>query len=196
MLHAEGAAMLRRLLGIALFVFLCAGCRTATNQPTASQTLTPERVAAIQQDVTAYAGTIARDITTEGPSAWRRHFADSPAFFMASEGRLVFPDSASATAAIQELTRSVKHIELTWGDDLRVDPLAPQFAVVGASYHEIRVETSGKRIDEKGFFTATAENANGRWQLRDAHWSVLAPPAEERKNGRARRPRRRAARRK
>lgn len=186
--------MLKDASAIALVVLLCAGCRTSTNQPNAPQPLTPERAAAIQQDVRAYAGTIAHDVTTEGPSAWRKHFEDSPAFFMASEGQLVFPNSAFATQAIQGLAQNVKQIELTWGDDLRVDPLTPQFAVVGTSYHEIRVETSGKRIDERGYLTATAENTNGRWQLRDAHWSVLAPPPKEKKTTRARHPRRRTAR--
>jgi len=184
-----------RRLGFVLVVFLCAGCGSHQDQSNHPQTLTPERAAAIQQDVRAYVGTIARDVTTEGPSAWRKHFADSPAFFMASEGQLVFPNSAFATQAIQGLAQNVKQIELTWGDDLRVDPLTPQFAVVGTSYHEVRTETSGKRTDERGFFTATAENANGRWQLRDAHWSVLAPPAKEKQSTRARHPHRRKARR-
>jgi len=175
-----------------LVVISYAGC-AHTEQPTAPQPLTPERAAAIQQEVRAYAGTIAHDVTTEGPSAWSKHFANSPAFFMASEGKLAFADSASANAAIQQLAQSIKQIQLTWGDDLRVDPLTPQFAVIGASYHETRVETSGKRIDESGFFTATAENTNGRWQLRDAHWSVLPPPAKEKKTTRTRRARRRTA---
>jgi len=187
--------MLKHPFGIAFLVLLCAGCGSRTNQANTPPPLTPERAAAIQQDVRAYADTIAHDVTTEGPAAWRRHFVDSPAFFMASEGRLVFPDSASATPAIEELTRTVQQIELTWGDDLRVDPLTPQFAVIGASYHETRVETTGEHIDEKGFFTATAENTNGRWQLRDAHWSVLAPPPKEKKTTRTRRARRRTARR-
>jgi len=183
-----------RLIPVLIVIFYV-GCSSHTEQPTAPQPLTPERAAAIQQDVRAYAGTIAHDITTEGPSGWSKHFSSSPVFFMASEGKLAFPDSASANSAIQQLAQSVKQIELTWGDDLRVDPLTPQFAVIGASYHEVRVETSGKRIDEKGFFTATAENTNGHWQLRDAHWSVLAPPPKETKTTRSRRPRHRTAKR-
>ena len=54
----------------------------------------------------AFAQTVARDITSEGPAAWRRHFSDSPSFFMAAEGRLEFPDSAAASRGIQISRRS------------------------------------------------------------------------------------------
>jgi hypothetical protein len=67
----------------------------------------------------------AHDVTQDGPTAWRRHFADSPSFFMAVNGRLVFPNSAAATAGIQNVARTIKQIELRWGDDLPIDPLAP-----------------------------------------------------------------------
>ena len=154
-----------------LLLLPLAGCNCQHDLP-----FSGDRAAAVERDVRAYAATIASDVTKQGPSAWRRHLADSPAFFMASEGRLVFPDSVTAKAAVQELERAIKHIELTWGNDLRVDPLTPQLAVIGASYHEIRVDAVGNRVDETGFFTATAENKNGQWRLRNAHWSVIAPP--------------------
>ena len=154
-----------------LTLLLVAGCNSQRDLP-----FSGDRAAAVERDVRAYAATIAHDVTQQGPSAWRRHLADSPAFFMASEGRLVFPDSATAKAAVQYLERTIKHIELTWGNDLRVDPLTPDLAIIGSSYHEIRVDNAGHTVDESGFFTATAENKNGRWQLRNAHWSVIAPP--------------------
>ncbi len=31
----------------------------------------------------------------------------------------------------------------------------------------------GQRVEESGFFTGLAELRNGRWQFRDAHWSVI-----------------------
>ena len=139
--------------------------------------MTAARAAAVEQSVRTFAQNVAHDITQEGPAAWRRHFSDSPAFFMASEGHLVFPNSASATAAIQDLTRTMKQIELRWGDDLRVDPLTPDLAVVAASYHELQLWTDGRRVDESGFFTGTAERREGRWQFRNAHWSVAGPSA-------------------
>jgi hypothetical protein len=130
--------------------------------------------------VKAFALAVARDVTQEGPAAWRRHFADTPSFFMASEGRLVFPDSATATVAIQDFARTIQHMELHWGDDLRVDPLTPDLAVIAASWHEIRVSTDGSRVDESGFFTGTVERRDQHWQFRNAHWSVAVPPSSAR----------------
>ena len=133
------------------------------------------RNAAVDEGVRAFMREVARDIMREGPAAWQKHFSESPSFFMASEGLLAFPNRASATTAIRELTRTIKHIQLEWGSDLRVDPLTPDLAVVGASYHEIREDAGGRLVDEKGFFTGTAEYRDGRWRFRNAHWSVAAP---------------------
>jgi hypothetical protein len=119
--------------------------------------------------------TVAHDITQEGPAFWRRHFADSPKFFMAADGHLAFPNNAAAMAAIPELVRTFKQIELRWGDDLRVDPLTRDLAAVGTSYHEFRVSPDGNRVNEDGFFTGIAERKDGRWQFRNAHWSSAAP---------------------
>ena len=138
--------------------------------------MTAERAALVDRSVRAFAQTVAHDVTQEGPAAWRRHFADIPEFFMASEGRLVFPNSASATAGIQNLPRSIKQIDLRWGDDLRVDPLTPDLAAVAMSYHEVQISPEGHRVEENGFFTGIAEQRDGRWQFRNAHWSVVPPP--------------------
>ena len=94
---------------------------------------------------------------------------------MAANGRMVFPDSAAATKGIHNLALDIKQIELVWGNDLRVDPLMPDLAGVAATYHEVRVNTSGLRVEEAGFFTGIVEHRDGRWQLRDCHWSVAAP---------------------
>ena len=133
--------------------------------------------AATEDAVRAFMRTVAHDVSAEGPAAWQKFLADEPAFFLASEGLLLFPNGAAAKAAIPELVRTIKHVELTWGDDLRVDPLTAEFAVVGASYHEVRIDPKGDRLDEKGFFTGTAEYREGRWQFRNTHWSVIVPPA-------------------
>jgi len=138
--------------------------------------LTPAHAAAVEDSVRSFAQTVAVDVTREGPIAWRRHLAESPAFFMASEGYLVLPNSDSATRVISDLARSITHIELRWGDGLRVDPLAPGLAVLAAPYREVRVDTAGHRVEESGFFTGLAEHRAGRWRLRNAHWSVAGPP--------------------
>ncbi len=130
-----------------------------------------------ESGVRAFMQTVAHDVTQDGPAAWDRHFSQSPAFFMAADGRVEFPNRAAATAGIQDLTRVIKKIELQWGDDLGVDPLTPNLAQVGASWHEVLVNGAGERMEENGYFTALAEYRDGRWQFRNAHWSVPVPPA-------------------
>jgi hypothetical protein len=61
-----------------------------------AQRLSPERKAAVEGAVRRFAASVAHDVTQEGPAAWRKAFEDSPAFFMAPEGRLVFPDRQTA----------------------------------------------------------------------------------------------------
>ena len=68
---------------------------------------------------------------------------------MAVNGHLVFPDGASVRAAIPGLQRTYRSIELHWGDDLRVDPLAPGLAMMATSYHEVQVRATGETVDER-----------------------------------------------
>lgn len=161
------------LLAIVTFT----ACGAHHNVPCESQSLTTARATAVDDGVRAFTQAVAHDVTRDGPAAWRREFSDSPAFFMADEGRLAFPNSAAAMAGIQSFALTVRQIKLEWGDDLRVDPLTPDLAGVATSYREVRVDTAGRRVEEAGFFTGIAEYRNGRWQFRNAHWSVAAPPA-------------------
>ena len=128
--------------------------------------------------VRGFMAAVARDVTAEGPAAWRRHFASDPAFFMVSNGRLEFSDGASAQQGIGRLEKIIRRIDLQWGNDLRVDSVAPGLAVVGCSFHEVLVNMEDRRSEDRGFFTATAQYRGGRWQFRNAHWSVPVPPAE------------------
>jgi uncharacterized protein (TIGR02246 family) len=131
---------------------------------------------ALADSVRAFMAMVARDVTRDGPAAWRRQFADDAAFFMASEGLLVFPTAEAARRGIDELAGVIAHIDLRWGDSVRVDPLASGLAVVATPYTEIRVDTAGRRVDEAGYFTGLAEHRPEGWRFRDAHWSVVAPP--------------------
>jgi len=157
---------------------LMTGCGLGFDVPARSPQLTAARKAAVEHEVRQFAATVSRDITVEGPAAWEKHFEDSPAFFMASEGKLAFPDRPAASEAIEELKRTIQHLELSWGDDLRVDPLTPEFAVVASSWHEVQSDKQGHQTTESGFFTGLVERRNGQWQFRDAHWSVAAPAAK------------------
>lgn len=154
-----------------------AGCgigRVAIDTPSIS----PAQRQAVVDGVHSFMATVAHDITQDGPTAWRKHFQDSPSFFMADNGQLVFPDKQSATLGTEAFARTIKHIELRWGDDLRVDPLTTNLAVVAATYHEVQINLADHHVNETGFFTAVAENRSGQWQFRDAHWSEPVPPAK------------------
>jgi hypothetical protein len=118
---------------------------------------------------------VANDITSRGPLAWRDHFADTPSFFMAADGQLVFANSDAATRGIKELPRSIAHIELRWGDPVLVDPLTPALAMLAAPYHEVIVDNAGHRIESSGYFTGLAELGPAGWKFRNAHWSAAAP---------------------
>ena len=132
---------------------------------------------ALTDSVRAFAGIVAQGVSRDGPAAWRGFFEDSPAFFMAAEGQLVFPTSDAATRAIRGLAQRIASIELRWGAGLRVDPLGPGLAVMAARYTEVRVDNAGRRVEEAGFFTGIAEHRDLGWQFRDAHWSVAGPPS-------------------
>jgi hypothetical protein len=161
-------------------IFLCVILVSCQGRPRSDDRFVPlgaEHAAAIRDSVSAFAESVATGVTTDGPAAWSTYFSNDSLFFMASEGRLVFPNSDSAARAIDNLTRVIAHIELHWGVPLRVDPLAPGLALVAAPYHEIRVDRQGRRVDEDGFFTGLAQHRGTRWEFRHAHWSVVVPPS-------------------
>ena len=159
--------MLRRTCALLLLTLTSASCSRHESAPDP---------AAVENDVRAFAHAVAHDVTEEGPLAWRKHFANSPAFFMAVDGKIAFPSGAAAMAAMPNVALAIPHIELQWGEDLRVDVLSPLLAVVAAPYREIQVDAAGHRVEEKGFFVGVAEYRDGRWQFRDVHWSSSGPP--------------------
>jgi hypothetical protein len=137
---------------------------------------TPSRAAPVRARVRTFMQTVAREVSQEGPTAWCRYFDTSPAFFMAVNGQLAFANSAAALEGTKNFARTISHIELHWGDDLRVDPLTSQFAVVAVSWHEVQIDHAGHEVTESGYFTGVAQYQNGRWFFRDAHWSEPIPP--------------------
>jgi len=151
------------------------GCSMRIDTGDDSASFSVAKKAAVEQEVRRFVSDLTRDVTQEGPAAWQKYFADSPSFFMASEGRLEFPNRQSATQGIDGLRRTIQHIELSWGEDLRVDPLTPDFVVVASSWHEVVVDKQGHQAAQSGFFTSLAEHRNGQWRFRNAHWSVAAP---------------------
>jgi hypothetical protein len=166
---------MRIILGACVSAALVLAACGRAPTPASAPPLTAAMAAQVEDSVRAFMQTVAHDVTQDGPTAWGRHFADSPAFFMAVNGRLVFPTGAAAIAGIPDVARQITHIELVWNGEVRVDPLTPELAIVATPWHEVQVMAAGNRVEESGFFTGVAEYRNGRWQLRDAHWSDAAP---------------------
>jgi hypothetical protein len=136
--------------------------------------LDPAHAAAIQDSVSDMAAAIARDLERDGPTAWLSYFLDGPEFFMASDGNLVFPSIDSATSFVRGFAPGIADMELVW-EDMRVDPLSPGAAVLGASYREVLTDTAGSELRFRGYFTGLAVHTPMGWRLRDLHWSSPLP---------------------
>lgn len=115
-------------------------------------------------------------MTRNGPSAWLSFFEHDSAFFMASEGQLVFPSFDSATTFVHVLSQHIVRIELAW-TDVRIDPIAPGAAILAAAWREVRTDGAGHATRERGYFTGLAVHTPAGWQLRNAHWSAQPGPS-------------------
>ena len=158
---------IRSLLLSATLVVCVLGAAGASH----SHSVTPDGASSVDQAVRAFMQTVSHSVTQDGPMAWIKYFDGSPAFFMAVNGQMAFPNSAAAQEGTRKFAQTIHHIELKWGDDLRVDPLTNEFAVVAVSWSEIQVDTAGHSVTETGYFTGLAEYREGRWRFRNAHWS-------------------------
>jgi hypothetical protein len=164
-LRFAGTALLFASIGLT-------GCHVDTF---GENSLTAAQQQAVTTEVRAFMNEVAQDVTQNGVTAWRKYFEDSPAFFMAVNGALVFPDSQSFTQAIPNLASTFKRIDLKWDGDARVDPLRIDLATVASSYHEKLTGADDQIMPSDGFFTALAEKRGGQWQFRNVHWSVPVP---------------------
>ena len=177
--HMKASVTRTLLFGVLLSTLIACGSHDSQRDTVRveSPELTQKQYIAIDGGVRAFMRDVARDVTQDGPAAWRKYFADTPEFFMAVNGKIAFANSAEVTTGLPQVAQAIKQIELKWSDDLRVDPLAPDLAVVGASYHELQVWADGHTVEDSGYFTGVAQYSDGRWQFRDAHWSEpVAPP--------------------
>ena len=155
-----------RSLLLAVTLAACVPCAAGASH---SHSVTPD--SSLDQAVRAFMQTVSHSVTLDGPVAWIKYFDASPAFFMAVNGQMAFPNTNAAQEGTRKFAQTIRHIELKWGDDLRVDALTNEFAVVAVSWREIQVDTTGHSVTETGYFTGLAEYREGRWQFRDAHWS-------------------------
>ncbi len=157
-----------RFLLLAVTLVACVPCAAGASH---SYPVSSDRASSVDQAVRAFMQAVSHSVTQDGPMAWIKYFDASPAFFMAVNGQMAFPNAAAAQEGTRTFAQTMRHIELKWGDDLRVDALTNDFAVVAVSWREIQVDTAGHSVTETGYFTGLAEYREGRWQFRDAHWS-------------------------
>lgn len=144
----------------------------ASCKPDKAHPITPEQSATVKTNITQLADSIAFNITKNGPIAWLKYFDHSPAFFMVSDGQLVFPDQQAADKFITgTLVKGISKIDLSW-NNLRVDVLSPDMALMAAGFHEDITDSKGITTQYNGYFTGIAQQTNKGWQLRDAHWSI------------------------
>lgn len=134
----------------------------------------------MEAGVRSFMAEVAQGVSANGPMEWQKFFINDPTFFMASEGQLFFPNGQPMGQWVEGITHFIKTINLQWGSAMRIDPLTPTLAMVGVPYAEVRTDPQGQQVVERGYFTGLAEYRSGRWQFRDAHWSVV--PAAAGKN--------------
>lgn len=159
--------MLRAITSIALLIVIVS-CNAK------KETLTAKQIANVKDSVQQMATSIATTISQQGPTAWLRYFEDAPNFFMASEGKLVFPNYDTAKNFINNtLVKIIRKIELRWSD-VRIDPLTTNLANMAATFHEDITDASGKTTPQDGYFTGLAHQTPQGWKLLNAHWSVMA----------------------
>jgi len=131
----------------------------------------------VKDSVSRMAANIAADVSKNGPRAWLNYFENSPDFFMANEGQLVFKDYESSKAFIlNTVVKNIIQIKLSWSS-IRIDPLTARLASIGADFHEDQVTSSGKTLSYDGYFTGIARFDGHHWKLRNAHWSIKASDA-------------------
>lgn len=154
------------MYGLLVGIFLSASCDGLT------QTASPSDRKENKEKIDKLALMIESDLSKNGPTAWLNYFEDSPHFFMASNGELVFKDYKNAHSFITNvLVKNISKINLKWRN-IKVDPYATDWGSIGADFHEDLIDPSGKIIVVDGYFTATAHQTSNGWKLRNAHWSI------------------------
>ncbi|HYM62375.1 MAG TPA: hypothetical protein VEZ11_15940 [Thermoanaerobaculia bacterium] len=159
-----------------VFALISPACTSSHSPADCAPALDPAAAARVTSSVRDFMTRVAAGVTANGPSAWRTFFVDTPEFFMAAEGRLVFGSPEAAHSGIEALTHQIKRIDLRWGTDLRIQPLTPALAVIAVPYYETLYDHAGGKVDATGYFTGLVERGPDGWRIRNAHWSPLTAP--------------------
>lgn len=152
--------------GLIIFVVsLAISCKSNNTQ------LTADENAAVKDRVNSMVAHIAKDVSAKGPIAWLDYFENDPGFFMANDGQLALKDYPTAITFVKNtLVNMMPRISLQWRN-VKIDPLNPSLAAIGAEFHEDIVLSGGKTLAADGYFTGTAHFDGKSWKLRNLHWS-------------------------
>lgn len=156
----------------------CRGTSTSVSETAAASQ--------ISQGALEFMDVVAAGVSRDGPIAWKRYLGTDPAFYMVSEGRLVFDGGEVARRSIDDLTRTIERIELRWGEPIRVDPQSSTRVLISAAYFERIVTRSGVTTNEQGWMTGLAERRPEGWSFLNLHWSVVPDQSSRRGEGVAR----------
>ena len=162
--------MLQPMLAFCFSLFIYSSITSCNDQ---TRSLTQNQSETVRDSVKQMMNSISKDLSDKGPVAWLQYFENSPGFFMASDGLLVFPGRDSAESFINNtLVKQIQKIDLQWSN-IQIDPLSLTLAGVAANWHEVLTDFANNKTAETGYFTAIAENTSTGWKLRNAHWSSI-----------------------
>jgi hypothetical protein len=126
----------------------------------------------VKESVSQMTSKLIADLSQRGPLEWLNYFEKSPDFFMVSDGQLAFEDYQSSELFIENtLVKKFVKINLQLSH-LRIDPLTPNLAALGANYHEDLIDSSGKAITANGYLSALAKQTSQGWKFENLHWST------------------------
>ncbi|MCO5949147.1 MULTISPECIES: hypothetical protein [Mucilaginibacter] len=134
--------------------------------------LTPADSAMVKDSAVKLMVNIENDISAKGPAAWLNYFDDSPGFFMASDGKIAFASYPSARKFVLDtLVKIIPRIKLVWSN-VKAVALANDAVFIAAGFNEDLTDTKGLTQHTHGYFTAISGLNDGRWKLKNLHWSI------------------------
>jgi len=159
-----------RALSIDLLACLWIGTLVAGCQSADPPALAARSQSATRGEVERLLAQIANDLAKDGLLAWLRHFSREPGFFMATYGELAFASYSDAETFLAKFAGTLRSVELVWSK-VRIEPLTPDLATIGAAYAERIVHKAGAEQNYSGWFTGVARKTQSGWKLTHLHWS-------------------------
>lgn len=101
-----------RFLLVAITFAACVPCGVGASQ---SHSVTPDEAVAMDRAVRAFRQSVSHSVKQEGPVAGIKYFDASPAFFMAVNGQIAFPNASAAQDGTRKFAQTIRQIELKWG---------------------------------------------------------------------------------